>query len=129
VGDERRPDGRRQDEAHGRELTIQRGGSTTRQVLAVALFVLVAVPSPAGQTRPLRLILRRCQAGGGAKVLASIGEVGFHSAVEILATYVGRALQSLAGLGLNSMAFEKICVDLSAYRRFPEGLFTGSKAA
>src|SRR5215813_2804038 len=81
-----------------------------------------------------------------SKVLASIGEVGFHSAVEILATYAGRAsdlqpyvagaeinddmnlrLQYLAGLGLNSMAFEKTYVDLSNYRTFPEGLFTGSE--
>jgi spermidine synthase len=80
-----------------------------------------------------------------ARVLASIGDVGFHSAVEILATYAGRAsdlqpyvagaainddmnlrLQYLAGLGLNSMAFEKIYVELSAYRTFPDGLFTGS---
>ena len=81
-----------------------------------------------------------------ARVLASIGEVGFHSAVEILATYAGRSsdlkpylagaeinddmnlrLQYLAGLGLNSMAFEKIYLEMVTYRRFPEGLFTGSE--
>ena len=80
------------------------------------------------------------------KVLASIGEVGFHSAAEFLATYAGRAadlrpylagaeinddmnlrLQYLAGMGLNSMAFQQIYVDISAYRTFPEGLFTGSE--
>ena len=82
-----------------------------------------------------------------AKVLASIGDVGFHSAVEILATYAGREsdlqpyvagaeinddmnlrLQYLAGLGLNSMAFEKVYAEISTYRTFPEGLFTGSAA-
>jgi len=81
-----------------------------------------------------------------AKVLASIGEVGFHSAAEFLATYAGRAsdlrpyvagadinddmnlrLQYLAGLGLNSMAFQQVYLDISTYRRFPEGLFTGSE--
>jgi spermidine synthase len=81
-----------------------------------------------------------------SRVLASIGDVGFHSAVEILATYAGRAsdlqpfvagaeinddmnlrLQYLAGLGLNSMAFEKVYLDMLAYRTFPEGLFTGSE--
>jgi spermidine synthase len=81
-----------------------------------------------------------------SKVLASIGEVGFHSAAEFLATYAGRAadlkpylagaeinddmnlrLQYLAGLGLNSMAFQQIYLDISTYRSFPEGLFTGSE--
>jgi spermidine synthase len=81
-----------------------------------------------------------------ATVLASISDVGFHSAVEFFATYAGRAsdlrpylagaeinddmnlrLQYLAGLGLNSMAFERVYVEMTTYRRFPEGLFTGSE--
>jgi spermidine synthase len=76
---------------------------------------------------------------------ASIGEVGFHSAVELLATYAGRAsdlrswladaqinddrnmrLQYLAGLGLNSMAFPKIYKEMLTYRRFPEDLIVGA---
>jgi spermidine synthase len=80
-----------------------------------------------------------------AGVAASIGEVGFHSAVDFLATYAGRAedlkpmladvqinqdmnmrLQYIAGLGLNSMAFQKTYQDILAYRRFPEGLIVGS---
>ena len=75
----------------------------------------------------------------------SLGEVGFHSAVEFLATYAGRAsdlgpllvgaqinddlnlrLQYLAGLGLNSMATPQIYRDVLVYRRFPEGLLVGT---
>src|SRR5262249_48887488 len=82
-----------------------------------------------------------------SKVLASISDVGFHSAVEILATYAGRAsdlrsyfagaeinddmnlrLQYLAGLGVNSMAFQKVFADLLTYRKFPADLFRGSEA-
>jgi len=80
-----------------------------------------------------------------AAVLASIAEVGFHSAVELMATYAGRAsdlqpylaeaqinydlnmrLQYLAGLGLNSMGYPKIYKQVLAYRKFPEGLLSGS---
>ena len=82
-----------------------------------------------------------------SKVLASIGDVGFHSAAEIMATYAGRAsdlasyfagaqinddmnlrLQYLAGLGVNSMAFQKVFADVLSYRRFPSDLFRGSEA-
>lgn len=82
-----------------------------------------------------------------SKVLASISDVGFHSAVEILGTYAGRAsdlksyfagaeinddmnlrLQYLAGLGVNSMAFQKVFAEVSSYRRFPADLFHGSEA-
>jgi spermidine synthase len=81
-----------------------------------------------------------------SRVLASISDVGFHSAAEILATYAGRAsdlrgyfagaqinndtnlrLQYLAGLGVNSMAFQKVFADVLTYRRFPEDLFRGSE--
>jgi spermidine synthase len=81
-----------------------------------------------------------------ARVLASIGQVGLNSAVEVFGTYAGRAadlrpylvgaaingdmnlrLQYLAGLGLNSMAFERVYVEMLSYRRYPEGLFTGSE--
>jgi spermidine synthase len=80
-----------------------------------------------------------------APVMASIDEVGFHSAVEFLATYAGRAqdlapllegaqinedlnmrLQYLAGLGLNSMAYQGIYKDILKYRRFPEDFLQGS---
>jgi spermidine synthase len=80
-----------------------------------------------------------------AKVRESLNEVGFHSAVEFLATYAGQAsdlgpllvgaqinddlnlrLQYLAGLGLNSMATPQIYRDVLVYRRFPEGLLVGT---
>jgi spermidine synthase len=80
-----------------------------------------------------------------APVAASLGEVGFHSAVEFLATYAGRArdlhplyanaqinrdlnmrLQYIAGLGLNSMAYQQTYKDILRYRRFPDDLLTGA---
>jgi spermidine synthase len=82
-----------------------------------------------------------------SKVLASISDVGYRSAAEILATYAGRAsdlkpyfadaeinndmnlrLQYLAGLGVNSMAFQKVFAEVSKYRKFPDDLFHGSDA-
>jgi spermidine synthase len=79
-------------------------------------------------------------------VLASLSDVGFNSAAELLATYAGRAselrpyfagaqinddmnlrLQYLAGLGVNSMAFQKVFADVSSYRKFPTDLFVGSE--
>jgi spermidine synthase len=80
-----------------------------------------------------------------SRVLASLDEVAFHSAVEVLASYTGGAstlqsyladaqinedlnmrLQYLAGLGLNSMSHPKIYQDILSYRDFPQELFTGS---
>jgi spermidine synthase len=81
-----------------------------------------------------------------ARVLESIGEVGFHSAVELLATYAGRTqdlgpwlrnaqinqdvnlrLQYVGGLGLNTGAHESLFRELLKYRRFPDELFVGSE--
>jgi spermidine synthase len=80
-----------------------------------------------------------------SKVAASLDEPGFHSAIDLLATYAGRAsdlqplvsgvalnddlnlrLQYLAGLGLNSRRPGDIYTHLLTYRRFPEDLLTGS---
>jgi spermidine synthase len=88
---------------------------------------------------------RRLDRPGYSGVAESIGAVGFHSAVELLATYAGRAadlrpllrdaqingdlnmrLQYIAGLGLNSMAYQTTYQDILRYRRFPEGLFAGT---
>jgi len=103
-----------------------------------------------GQAEPAGISLDTAQARldrpDYSGVLASIGEVGFHSAVEFFATYAGRAsdlrpylagaeinddmnlrLQYLAGMGLNSMAFEKVYLEMLTYRTVPEGLFTGSE--
>jgi spermidine synthase len=76
---------------------------------------------------------------------ASLAEVGFHSAVELMAAYAGRAtdlqpmlanvpinedlnlrLQYMAGLGLNSRASAQIYSHLLTFRKFPDGLLTGT---
>jgi spermidine synthase len=80
-----------------------------------------------------------------ARVAASLADAEFHSAGDLLATYVGRGpdlvrilanatinddlnlrLQYVAGLGLNAAAAPRIYRDLLAYRKFPEGLIIGS---
>jgi spermidine synthase len=77
-------------------------------------------------------------------VLASLAEAGFTSAVDLLATYAGRAsdleamlsgapinedlnmrLQYMAGMGLNSVNSAQIYRDILHYRKFPEGFLTG----
>jgi spermidine synthase len=88
---------------------------------------------------------QRLHQSGYARVAASLGDAGFHSASDLLGTYTGRAadlapmiagatlnddlnlrLQYLAGLGLNSRRAGAIYRDILAYRRFPQDLFTGS---
>ena len=78
-------------------------------------------------------------------VRQSLSEVGFPTAWELFGSYAGRAtdmagylkdapinydrnlrLQYLAGLGLNLRSANTIYVDIVRYRRFPEGLFSGS---
>ncbi|PWU10320.1 MAG: SAM-dependent methyltransferase [Terriglobia bacterium] len=80
-----------------------------------------------------------------ARIRASLGETGFPSTLDLLASYAGRGpdlaqwltgaqinedlnlrLQYLAGLGLNSTRSPQIYRDILAYRKFPEGLLTGS---
>jgi spermidine synthase len=88
---------------------------------------------------------RRLKTAGYARVSASLGEVGFPSAVDLLASYVGRApdlqpmlagaqvnddlsmrLQYLAGLALNSAESGRMYHEILSYRKFPEGLLTGT---
>lgn len=76
---------------------------------------------------------------------ASLGEVGFFTATELLATYAGRAqdlrpwlkdaqinhdrnlrLQYLAGLGLNNRLGNAIYQEMLRYRKFPADLFENS---
>jgi spermidine synthase len=78
-------------------------------------------------------------------VAESLAEVQFHSALELLESYAGRAsdlapwlagvpvnedlnqrLQYLAGFGLNSLGAAEIYRNLLAYRRFPSDFFAGS---
>jgi len=78
-------------------------------------------------------------------ISASLGEVGFFSATDLLATYAGRAqdlrpwlngaqinrdrnlrLQYLAGLGLNNRLGNAIYQEMLRYRKFPADLFASS---
>ena len=102
-----------------------------------------------GQTGPATIdvdeLQERVNRADQAAVDQSLREVGFRSAVELLATYVGRAsdlgpwladaqinrdrnlrLQFIAGLGYNSPEQEIIYRHLVEHRRYPERLFTGT---
>jgi spermidine synthase len=78
-------------------------------------------------------------------VSASLAEVGFHSAVDLLATYAGSAselapmlanaqinddlnmrLQYMAGLGLNSVTAPQVYREVLSYRKFPDDLLVGA---
>jgi len=80
-----------------------------------------------------------------AQVAQSLREIGFNSGTDLFATYAGRAaglgeylkdaevnrdrnlrLQYLAGKGVNVYAQDVIFRNILQYRRYPEGLFTGS---
>jgi spermidine synthase len=82
-----------------------------------------------------------------AEVKRSLGEVGFHSAVDLLATYAARAadlgqwmsdaqintdrnlrLQYLAGLSLNNYQETKILNEITRTYHFPESVFVGAGA-
>jgi spermidine synthase len=88
---------------------------------------------------------RRLNQPGYSGVAASLTDIGIHSVVELLATYVGRAsdlapmlvnaqingdmnmrLQYLAGLGLNSVSAPRVYKEILSYRRFPEEMFSGN---
>jgi len=80
------------------------------------------------------------------RVKESLAEVDFYNAIDLLATYAGRAsdlaswlegaeintdrnlrLQYLAGMGSNAGEAEQIYEDLLRQRKFPDDLFVGSK--
>ncbi len=88
---------------------------------------------------------KRLDQSGYAGVSASLADAGFHSAVDLLGTYAGRAsdlqpmvagaalnedlnlrLQYLAGMGLNSRRSGEIYRRILTYRQFPEDLLTGT---
>jgi spermidine synthase len=89
----------------------------------------------------------RLDSAGYARVKASLAEVGFDSATDLLATYLGRAadlqawlhdaqintdrnlrLQYLAGASSNAYMAGEIYADLLRHRPFPEDLFVASDA-
>lgn len=88
---------------------------------------------------------RRLRQADYSGVSASLAEVQFNSAVDLLASFAGSTsdlrlmltgaqinrdltmrLQYIAGIGLNSVASEQIYHRILSYRKFPEGLLTGS---
>ena len=88
---------------------------------------------------------QRLQSPANFPVAESLGEVGFHSAIDLLATYGGQAsdlraylrdaqinrdgnlrLQYLAGLGLNNKLGNQIYLEILRSRRFPTAIFVGS---
>jgi spermidine synthase len=103
-----------------------------------------------GQVEPtkvdLRQIRERVNDPAYSRVIQSLREIDMNSPIDLLATYAGRAsdlrewlrgatinrdrnlrMQYLAGLGLNRDESAAIYASMLAYRRFPEGLFTGSE--
>jgi spermidine synthase len=105
-----------------------------------------------GQAEPTRLNIdamqERLARPENVRVAQSLGSVGFRSALDLLATYAGRAtdlapwlahaeinddlsmrLQYLAGMGLNFDRPVVIYSSMLEYRRFPGDLFSGSDAA
>jgi spermidine synthase len=103
-----------------------------------------------GQVEPSRFDLDRVQErldrGDHAWVRSSLAEAGFHSAVDLFATYAGRAvelepwlrgaqintdndlrLQYLAGWSFNSYVGGEILGGIVKHRSFPTDLFVGSE--
>lgn len=102
-----------------------------------------------GQAEPSHIDVdamdRRLMQPENAAIARSLGSVGFRSAVDVLATYAGRAsdlapwlahaeinddlsmrLQYLAGMGLNFDQPGPIYTSMLNYRRWPQDLFSGS---
>ena len=102
-----------------------------------------------GQVEPTRIDVDALQARldrpDYATVRASLQQVGFPTAISLLATYLGRAsdlrqwlagaqinrdidlrLQYLAGMGVNNFSAGSIATEIARARRFPPEMFTGS---
>jgi spermidine synthase len=102
-----------------------------------------------GQNEPMKIDLDRMEerlaTPAYARVVESLHEVGFRSAVDLFSVYAGQAqdlrpwltgaainedgnlrLQYLAGLALNNSQEGGIYEQMLSYRRFPVNLFTGS---
>jgi spermidine synthase len=107
-------------------------------------YDLVLLGTPESSPIDVDALQRRLDQAGYSRVSASLAETGFHSAVDLLATYAGRArdlapmlsgvplnqdlnmrLQYLAGLGLNSAVAPQIYREILSYRKFPEDLLVG----
>ena len=105
------------------------------------------VPAQAGLATKIEVdeLQRRLDRADHESVAQSLGEVGFASAIDLLATYAGQApdlqewlwdaqintdrnlrLQYLAGMSLNSYLSRQILAEIIQYYRFPEELFIAS---
>ena len=105
-------------------------------------YDLVLLGSADASPIDINAVQRRMEQDG---VSASLADVGFHSAADLLGTYVGRAsdlspmianaqinddlnmrLQYLAGLGLNSLTAPQVYREVLSYRKYPEDLLVGT---
>jgi len=105
-----------------------------------------------GQAEPTKIDVdewqSRLDSAPFAAVKQSLDETSFHSAVDLLATYAGRAsdlqdwmkdaeinedrnlrLQYLAGMALNSYIGRDILTDITKNYRYPKDIFIGSAAS
>jgi spermidine synthase len=108
-------------------------------------LVLLGATGPA--SIDVGALQRRLGQSSYSGVSASLAETGFHSAVDLLATYAGSApdlapmhanaqinedlnmrLQYMAGLGLNSVTAPQVYREVMSYRKFPGDLLVGSGA-
>jgi spermidine synthase len=108
-------------------------------------YDLVLLGRPDATPLNVDVLDRRLHQPSYSRVAESLGETGFHSAVDLLATYAGRAedlqpmlagspinedlnlrLQYMAGLGLNSLSSAQTYKHILSYRRFPDHLLTGT---
>jgi spermidine synthase len=114
--------------------------------------VLFGQVEPEGQTYPVKInvdaLQEKLDSDKYRDVKQSLSEAGFNSAVDLLATYAGRApdmqewsstaqintdwnmrLQYLAGMWFNKYIGREILTDIwKSYKKFPDEVFTGSPA-
>lgn len=108
-------------------------------------YDLVLLGQPEETVIDVDAVDRRLKTPAYARVAQSLAESGWGSAVDLLADYAGRAtdlqptldgaelnddwsmrLQYMAGMGLNSIKAASMYHEVLSYRKFPEGLLTGT---
>ena len=120
-------------------------GSGIAQTAAQSGYDVVLAGHLTPQTIDVDSLQDRMSVGVNPRVAESLGEVGFNSALSLLATYAGQArdlapwladaeinrdanlrLQYLAGMSLNEYENASIYDEMLRYRKFPENLFVGT---
>ena len=108
-------------------------------------YDLVLIGQLDNSTISIDAIQQRLEQRHYAPVASSLADVAFPSAWDLMATYAGRAsdlqpmlsgaqinrdlnmrLQYIAGWGVNSVSSAQIYRQILSYRRFPDGLLTGT---